>query len=100
MNFGLDSITIHRINSVFATFPEIEEAVIFGSRAKGNFKNGSDIDLSLKGADLSTSKLLRINHQLDDLSLPYTIDLNIYHLINDEELINHIERVGTVFYKS
>jgi predicted nucleotidyltransferase len=72
--------------------------VLYGSRAKGNYKNGSDIDLTLMGQGLQTDHLLKIMGELDDLLLPYMIDLSLFHQLTHPELINHIRRVGIVFY--
>jgi predicted nucleotidyltransferase len=80
------------------SFEEVEEAVLYGSRAKGNHKSGSDIDLTLKGVKLNLKVLNRISLELDDLYLPYTIDVCIYHQIDNPDLIDHIQRVGKVFY--
>jgi predicted nucleotidyltransferase len=96
--FGLHEVTIKKINKVFSGYPEIEKAVIYGSRAKGNPKPGSDIDLTLFGERLTANILLSVGRDIDDLLLPYTIDLSIYHHIKNDELLNHIKRVGKVFF--
>ena len=98
MNYGLNENTIQKIRKVFALFPEVEEAILFGSRATGKFKPGSDIDLTLKGAELNLSVLNKISMELDDLLLPYTIDLSTYQQIGNADLIDHIKRVGVLFY--
>lgn len=97
--YGLKPKTIQAVNSIFEKFPDIEAAVIYGSRAKGNYRNGSDIDLTIKGESLDLSLLFRIETELDDLLLPYNIDLSIFHKIDNQKLIEHIERNGLVFYK-
>jgi type I restriction enzyme S subunit len=99
MNHGLSEKTVNKISSVFERFPEIEKAVLYGSRAKGNFKTGSDIDLTLYGEKLSSRLLGDIAEALDDLLLPYTIDLSIFDELNHAKLREHIERVGVVFYE-
>jgi uncharacterized protein len=99
MKFGLKKDTINKINAVFASHPDVEEVVIYGSRAKGSEKQSSDIDLTVKGNNLSLSSLNRIAAEIDDLLLPYTIDLSVYNQINNEDLLEHIERVGKIFYK-
>lgn len=99
MKFGLDENIIEQIRAVFASFPEIEEAILYGSRAKGNFKNGSDIDLTLKGENISYNTFNNISLSLDDLMLPYMIDLSIYKQIDNPSLVDHIERVGICFYR-
>src|SRR6266496_974243 len=99
MNHGMTSETVNRIRSVFAHFPEVEKAVLYGSRAKGNYKRGSDIDLTLFGSGLNTSILSQIDSALDDLLLPYKIDISILANISHSDLIDHIRRVGVVFYE-
>lgn len=98
MQFGLKPDTISRINGVLAAHPEIEQAVLYGSRARGNYRAGSDIDLCLKGDALTLTQLLEIENELDDLLLPYKIDLSLHHALDNPELIDHIRRVGVVFY--
>lgn len=99
MKFGLEENTLTQISAVLRAFPEVEKAVLYGSRAKGNFKAGSDIDLALYGADLSLLLLHRIEDALDDLLLPYRLDLTIFSRITNAELLAHIARVGVVFYE-
>lgn len=76
----------------------VDKAVIYGSRAKGTYKNGTDIDLTLYG-NLSYQELMRIENELDDLLLPWSIDLSLYNHIDNPSLREHIERVGSVFYE-
>jgi len=99
MRFGLSEQTIAKICVVFAKHPAIDKAVLYGSRAKGNFKPGSDIDLSLHGDGLTVRDLNTISAELDDLLLPYTIDLLIFDKLDHVKLREHIERVGVVFYQ-
>lgn len=99
MKYGLPDQTVENIGSVFVTFPEVERAVLYGSRAKGNYKPGSDIDLTLFGANLTQSLCATIADALDDLLLPYSIDLSVFAELQHPELQAHIERVGVVFYQ-
>jgi len=98
MNFGLRQETIKRINDVFAGYPLIERVVLYGSRAKGDYQNGSDIDLALVGQGLDISIQARIRCELDDLLLPYTLDISILDQIGNPDLLEHIRRVGITFY--
>ncbi len=99
MRFGLKEQTIQKIRRILAQYPEVEQAILYGSRAKGNYKNGSDIDLTLCGGSVLTLDVLyKIIEDLDDLLLPYTIDLSIRGNIQDIDLLDHIQRVGVVFY--
>lgn len=99
MKFGLQEITIKRINDVFAKHPQVELVILYGSRAKGNYKNGSDIDLTLHGKSLSHQILLNILGEMDELPLPYKIDISIFDTIDNPDLIEHIQRIGKSFYK-
>jgi len=99
MNHGLSANTVERIVSVLAHYPEIEKAVLYGSRAKGNYRNGSDIDLTLFGDKINFSLLTRLDNELDDLLLPYKFDLSLFANLTHPELIAHIRRVGVVFYE-
>ena len=99
MNCGLSESTVARIRGVLARFGEVEKAVLYGSRAKGNYRAGSDIDLTLHGPELRFDHLGPIANELDDLLLPYTIDLSIFGQLSHAELREHIERVGKVFYE-
>lgn len=99
MRFGLKEDIIEKINKVFSHFPEVEEVILYGSRAKGNFKEGSDVDFALNGNKLHLFILNKISYQLDDLNLPYTFDLQIYGQIYNPGLLEHIKRVGINFYK-
>lgn len=98
--FGLSESTIERMHAVLARHRQVERAVLYGSRAKGDYKNGSDIDLTLRGgSDLTSHVLYRIMDELDDLLLPYTIDLSIYADMGDPAVVEHIHRVGVTFYE-
>ncbi len=98
MQNGLKKETIEKIIEIFERHDEIEEVILYGSRAKGNFKPGSDIDLTLIGNRLNLAVLNKISLELDDLLLPFTFDLSLFHHIKQPDLIDHIQRVGKVFY--
>ena len=98
MKFGLKEQTINKIIKVFQSFPEIEQVILYGSRAKGTNKPGSDIDLTIKGKNFNLQLINKIDLELDDLLLPYTFDLSIYNQIDNSDLLEHIKRVGKEFY--
>jgi len=99
MPYGLTEKIIQKVNSVFANYENIEEVILYGSRAKGNYSAGSDIDLTLKAQRLTLSQLNKVSIDLDDLLLPYTFDLSIFDHISNPDLLEHIEWVGISFYK-
>jgi predicted nucleotidyltransferase len=97
--FGIDDQIWHEMNLIFKSFNNIEQVILYGSRAKGTFKPGSDIDLTLTGENISMADLKLLITRLDDMNMPYTIDLSIRKNLNHEELQKHIERVGKVIYQ-
>ena len=97
--FGLPENHIKLIRSVFEKYTDVSKVILYGSRAKGNFRTGSDIDLTMTGEKLDFDTLLRISTELDDLLLPYNIDLSLFNLIDNKELKEHINGVGVVFYE-
>jgi uncharacterized protein len=95
---GLSQTTLDKLNSIFRKHNTISLVLIYGSRAKGNYRPGSDIDLTIKGGDLEFAELMQIQDQIDDLYLPYTVDLSQYSQLTNPDLIAHIDRVGVVIY--
>lgn len=96
--FGLSVATLDKLNNVFARHEAIESVLIYGSRAKGNYRAGSDIDLTIKGSEIPFAEFMQIEDQIDDLMLPYTVDLSQYRQLGNAELIAHIDRVGVEIY--
>ena len=99
MTYGLPERTVAQICAVLSQYPAVDRAVLYGSRAKGNYKPGSDIDLTLFGSDLTPRLCATIADALDDLLLPYSIDLSMFAELQHPELEAHIQRVGVVFYE-
>ncbi|HOI24796.1 MAG TPA: nucleotidyltransferase domain-containing protein [Caldisericia bacterium] len=100
MKFGLSNKTIQAITDVFRQYPKIKKVILYGSRAKGTHKHSSDIDLTIISNSLEFNEFQQLQIALDDLMLPYIIDLSMYKDISHKELIDHIQRVGVVFYLS
>ena len=99
MQFGLPENSIESIQKVFEEHSKVDEVMVFGSRAKGNYRPDSDIDLALKGRNISFDDILTLSGKLDELTLPYKIDLVDYNTISEKELVSHIDRAGAVFYE-
>lgn len=97
--FGLSDKDIDSIHSILQKNDKVRKVVIYGSRAKGTCKIGSDIDLVFYGDDLTLDILHKIDGELDDLYLPYSFDLSIISYIDNENLLAHIDRIGKVFYQ-
>ena len=98
MKFGLSDTVIKELQDVFRRHANIEKVLIFGSRTKGNYRAGSDIDLAVIGKDIDYNLLLSILCEIDDLDLLYTVDLLDYQKKKGTPIGDHIDRVGQVFY--
>ena len=99
MKYGLSEVTLEEILAVFRGNNHVEEVILFGSRAKGTFRPGSDIDLAVKG-NLTFQEFLRLLVQLDELEILYKIDAIQYSSIKNQELLEHIGRVGVSLLKT
>ena len=95
---GLPDHVVQKIRSIFQNYPEINRVILYGSRAIKNYKPGSDIDLCIEAKHLNLTQLLKIENQLDDLLLPWKIDLSLKHTIDNPALLHHINDVGVDFY--
>ncbi len=96
---GLPAAAIAALQAVLASHPQVERAVLYGSRALGRQREASDIDLTLIGSDLNNATLARIDADLDDLLLPWVIDLSAFSSLRHPALLDHIQRVGVVLYQ-
>ena len=97
--YGLPRYAVERLQALFMEWPGIERVVIYGSRAKGTQRHASDIDLCIEGDSLAVTDLLRLENAIDDLLLPWRVDLALRHTIDDPDLLAHIDRVGAGFYE-
>ncbi len=100
MKFGLSDTVIKELQDVFRRYANIEKVLIFGSRSKGNYRAGSDIDLAVIGKDIDYNQLLNILCEIDDLELLYSVDLLDYQKKKGTPIDDHIDRVGQVFYEA
>ena len=99
MNHGLSDETILKLQLLFSKYNVIEEVILYGSRAMGTYREGSDIDLTVMGEDIDPILIFKIQSDYDDLLLPYKMDLSMYTSITNDELKDHIRRVGKLFYE-
>jgi uncharacterized protein len=97
--FGLTDADLQFIVNVVRDYPEIEEVFIFGSRALHTHKKGSDIDIALKGSGIKSIAATIAGILNDESHLPYFCDILDYNLIENQDLKNHIDRVGKQIYK-
>lgn len=101
LKYGLKADIITKIQTALAQFNDIQSVVLYGSRAKGNYKNGSDIDLSIKTKkSVDTQLLFDVIGAIDELDLIYYFDISLFCQIDNPDLIEHINRVGVEFYNA
>lgn len=98
LSFGLPAHAVDALRGVFQGWPQIQRVLLYGSRAKGSYRPGSDIDLVIEGEELTLSQLLAIENQIDDLLLPWMVDISLKHQIDNAALLEHIARAGVAFY--
>jgi predicted nucleotidyltransferase len=91
--YGISQSALDKIKAVLFSMQGVEQVILYGSRAKGNYREGSDIDLAVKG-NLAFDDLAKMSVNLDDLNLPWKIDLSLYNQIKNDDLLEHIDRVG------
>lgn len=97
--WGLSEEVQTRLRNCLRAEPKIQRVLLFGSRAMGNYKPGSDIDLALDAPEMSFNEWLGFQLKLDELLLPYKIDAILLHFVDQETLKEHINRVGVVFFE-
>lgn len=96
--FGIYPKSYSEIIEIIEKYPSIVKVVIYGSRAKGTQREGSDIDITLFG-NISQKDLSDLRNDLEDSYIPYMFDISIYDQLNSDSLKEHINRVGKVFYQ-
>ncbi|MEO6150132.1 MAG: nucleotidyltransferase domain-containing protein [Mucilaginibacter sp.] len=99
METGLSKRDVDTIVNIFRRYPEINLVHLFGSRAIGNYKNGSDIDLAIMNSGVKETIIKKIKSELEESSIPYFVDLINYPALEHQPLRTHIDEFGVVFYK-
>lgn len=98
MMYGLSDKNLHELHAILASIPHIEQAVIYGSRARGDFKPGSDVDLTLLGPDLTFHDLALLDDKLYYSYIPFFFDTNAFARLSNPALVDNIRREGKVIY--
>ncbi len=97
--FGLTDRDMTTLHDILRRYPDVQQVCIFGSRAKGTFKHGSDIDLAVMNPDVSDAIIRRIKADCDDSSLPYMVDVLHFAALTDNAVKDHVMRVGVLFFE-
>ena len=100
MSFGLKEVHLEEIKTIFAKFNSITKVILYGSRAKGNYKTTSDIDMTIiDDGTFTFEDLLSVIGEFEESNLPYFLDINQYSKLTNKELMKHIDRVGITIYE-
>ena len=92
--YGLSDKEFDEMTAIFGKFKNLEKVILYGSRAKGNYKKFSDVDITLEGDNLTLADLFQIQDLLYESDLPYMYDVSIFSSITNPDLIDHIRRRG------
>lgn len=95
---GLNDQVLEILRRICAKYPAIRQVKLYGSRAKGNYRENSDIDLVAIG-EIDRFYIANILLDLDETDIPYLVDLQSYSELKNRQLIEHIDRVGLVIYE-
>lgn len=98
-NHGLTDKQRQQLVDVFVDYPSIEAVKIYGSRAKGNYTNTSDIDLAMFGQNIDRFLIADLLMELNETDIPFLIDAQNYHALKNIRLKDHIDRVGQYIYR-
>ncbi|MDR2803261.1 MAG: nucleotidyltransferase domain-containing protein [Treponema sp.] len=100
MMYGLSGRTLSALDAIFRKYSGIQQVILYGSRAKGCYREGSDIDIALKtGGSFTFEDMLHISGDFDDSDIPNLVDVSVYNDISNPDLISHIDRVGKVLWR-
>lgn len=98
--YGLTDRSYYELLEILASFPEIEEVVIYGSRSRGDFWRASDVDLSIKGENFDRHDLAQLNDKLYESHIPQIFDTHLYSKIKNPRFKENVDREGKVIYSS
>ena len=97
--YGLTLTDWEKLRGLFAVNERLEAVILYGSRAKGNYRPFSDVDFALVGEELTCEDLYRLKEAIDDLLLPFSFDISLLHALKNEDLLEHIHRRGVKVYR-
>jgi len=95
---GISAIRQRQLDQLFAAQPRLQAVWLFGSRAMARHHEGSDLDLCLEGEALAHRDQLRLMAAIDELLLPWQVDLVLKHQL-PPELLAHLQRVGLCIWQ-
>lgn len=97
--YGLTDRELALMDSYFSQITNLEKVILYGSRAKGNYKKFSDVDITLLGKEIGVSDLFKLQDLLYESDLPYMYDVSLFKSLTNPDLIDHINRKGVVLWE-
>lgn len=97
--FGIDESSMDILTNIFSKYEQVTEVVLYGSRAKGNHHDRSDVDMVICNSNIDRHVLGEIILDINNSNFPYTIDIQLFESLKNENLIAHILRFGKTLYK-
>ena len=97
--YGLTEQSYKELMEILSSSPEIEEVLIFGSRARGDYWRASDVDLSIKGKNFARRNLAILNDRLYESHIPQIFDTHIYADIKNQRFKENVDQDGIVLYQ-
>ncbi|MBQ9357877.1 MAG: nucleotidyltransferase domain-containing protein [Prevotella sp.] len=98
MMYGLKDDELKLLRETFEKTPNLQKVILYGSRAKGNYRPFSDVDVTLIGEHLTNDDLADVAFRLSESSLPYFCDVSLFSKLQNPALIDHIKRRGKAIY--
>lgn len=96
--FGLPLYVMERLGAAFPGHDAIESVTLYGSRAKGTYRHNSDIDLMLNAPHMNWTEFNQLEREIDDLLLPWKVDMALRHQVENSDLLDHVDRVGVAVF--
>ena len=98
MKYGLSAEIINQLQTVFQGYADIESVYMFGSRAAGTFRDGSDIDLAVIAPAMTDSTFTALWNEVDALPLVFKVDCIHFEQLENKVLKKKILEQGVQFY--
>jgi len=99
LTFGLSAAILDELRLVFSRFSAVDRVLIYGSRARGDFRPGSDIDLLVLAPTMAAPELARLWMALDDLPIIFRLDVSLCQEVDNPKLMRNMLADGVTLYQ-
>jgi len=99
VKYGLKDEYIQTFLEIIAKFDNVEKVALFGSRATGNHKKASDVDIVIFGENVNAALACAIKFEIEEETIiPYFFDVIAYQVIKNEKLKEHIDKKSIILW--